>query len=71
MKISYVSIPLDKIVENSWNPNEMTKAKYKALVGEIKRDNGNYAQPLSVRPIKDGMYEIIDGAHRYRALKEN
>ena len=57
---------LSKIRENSHNPNEMPRDMFDSLVATI-RDHG-YLQPILVRPAGDG-YEIVDGAHRYRALK--
>jgi ParB/RepB/Spo0J family partition protein len=70
MKIGYKIININLIEENTRNPNSMQKHKYTALVENIKRSNGNYKQPILVREKGEGRYEIIDGAHRYRACKE-
>jgi len=60
-------IALSLIRENDYNPNEMKPAVFESLVASI-RDNG-FVQPILVKP--DGeFYVIVDGAHRFRALKK-
>ena len=59
-------IEINKIIENPWNPNEMTESQLNHLKEEYKRIG--YLQPILVRP-KEGNYEIIDGVHRFRAYK--
>ena len=59
-------INLGKILENSYNPNHMDDAAFDALARAI-REHG-YVQPILVRRVGDG-YEVVDGAHRLRALK--
>jgi len=60
-------IPMDKIVENEYNPNEMDENKFEKLVLNIKRKG--FRKPIEVRKSGD-KYVIIDGAHRFRACKE-
>jgi len=66
-------LPVDKLVPNDWNPNEMDPKKYELLREEIKKF-GWLGNPLIVREHpKDSSgetYEIIDGEHRWRAGKE-
>lgn len=52
------------------NPNRMEMGVFKKLVGHIRR-TGNY-EPLVVRGHKDkaGCFEIINGHHRAKALRE-
>jgi 16S rRNA G966 N2-methylase RsmD len=57
-------VPIDTIRENDWNPNSMSPNTYKFLKQSIKKRG--FVQPIIVS--KDGV--IIDGAHRYRSLKE-
>ena len=64
MKIE--TIPLTAIRENGYNPNHMAPELFESLVNSI-RDHG-FVQPIVVRKAGDG-YEIVDGAHRYRALR--
>jgi ParB family chromosome partitioning protein len=59
-------IPLSEIRENDYNPNRMAPELFEALVASI-RDHG-FVQPIVVRRAGRG-YEIVDGAHRFRALK--
>ena len=60
-------IPVHMLKENPWNPNRMTTEMFELEKKSI-RDNG-YIAPIIVRTIEAGKsYEIIDGAHRFRAL---
>ena len=61
------NIGLEKLRENDWNPNRVPEKIFRALVKNI-RESG-FVQPLLVRPA-GGAYEVLDGAHRLRALKE-
>lgn len=78
-----VMIPVDRIVPNDYNPNEMDPKKFELLREEI-RQFGWVGNPLIVRvlppkpSVDDGMpklgkadipYEIIDGENRWRAGK--
>jgi ParB/RepB/Spo0J family partition protein len=64
------SITLDKLVAHPDNPNRMSKAKFAKLIRNIER-TGRY-EPLVVRPCpqKPDCFQIINGHHRYRALRE-
>jgi ParB/RepB/Spo0J family partition protein len=74
-------IALSSLKENRWNPNRMKAALFEGLKANIEREG--YLQPIIVRPLEsrklraesrevraESRYEIIDGAHRFRALKE-
>jgi len=64
------SIPLNKLVAHPDNPNRMSKAKFAKLISNIGR-TGRY-EPLVVRPCpkKLDCFQIINGHHRWRALRE-
>jgi ParB/RepB/Spo0J family partition protein len=66
MKIKRIEI--SKLRENLWNPNKMDDAKFRALVKSISERG--FVQPIIVRPVKKGKFEVLDGAHRLRALRE-
>lgn len=66
----YVALKMQDIQENSWNPNVMGNAEFQWLKRQLDKDNGNFKQPIIVRKAEWGKMEIIDGAHRYRAMKE-
>ena len=62
-------IPLDKIVVN---PEIVARTKVdeeylKILMKSLKEDG--QLHPITVRPLPDGRYEIIDGLHRVEAAK--
>lgn len=62
------SIALDKLVPHPDNPNQQSKVNFAKLIRNIER-TGRY-EPLVVRPCpnKPGLYQIINGHHRCRAL---
>jgi len=75
------SISIDKLIAHPDNPNRMSKANFAKLIRNIKR-TGRY-EPLIVRPhpnhpqarLPKGSsvgqaYQIINGHHRWRALRE-
>lgn len=64
-KIQKVSI--EQVVPNDWNPKEASSQEMENIKKSLEI-NG-YAQPILVRE-KDGSFEIIDGFHRFSALKE-
>lgn len=63
-----LSIPVSSLVIRSINPNVMEPEQYALLVKSIQKMG--FLQPILVRPLDDGSFEVIDGAHRTRAAKE-
>lgn len=62
-------LPVGKVFANDWNPNVMDEETYLALKAGIQR--GGFVQPILVRPLPGGgRYEILDGEHRWKAVKE-
>jgi len=57
-------VPIDSIRPNTWNPNSMKDSVFKFLKKSIKKRG--FLQAIIIT--KDGV--IIDGEHRYKALKE-
>lgn len=63
--------PTDDLVENDWNPNDMTKLRFDALIESMhKHPELIQADRLVVRA-KGAKFEILGGAHRFRAAKIN
>jgi ParB-like chromosome segregation protein Spo0J len=62
-------IPLDRLMPHPDNPNRMSRANFRKLVGHIER-TGQY-EPLVVRPYpgRPGFFQIINGHHRCEALR--
>lgn len=64
-------VPHDRLVANPWNPNHMDESMFARERASI-REFG-FVDPLTVRVAGDpengpsGMYEIIDGEHRWKA----
>lgn len=66
---------LSQVEPNTYNPNRMKPDQRKALRKMIAKFG--FLQPMLVRPVKqefpgdpDAQYVIVDGEHRYDALKE-
>ena len=63
------TIAIEKLLDHPSNPNKMSNANFKKLRRNIK-ETGFY-EPLIVRPARrDGYYQIINGHHRARVLRE-
>lgn len=69
MKLQTKTINIENIHPNDYNPNKMTQSQYEALRKNIL-DHG-YLMPIIVTPMDTNIsqYVIIDGEHRYQALK--
>ncbi len=69
-------IPEKDLVENPWNPNVLSDHLFQKLRSHIRREG--FLDPILVRKLefpksgspKDQAYQIIDGAHRVRAGRE-
>lgn len=61
------SVPVTDIHPNAWNPNRQDDFMYAKELASIRAFG--FVSPLIVRAI-DGLYEIIDGEHRWKAAKE-
>ena len=67
----FITVPLKNISPNKWNPNYMDSNQFNALKESVK----DFKEVLEgdriiVREIEEGQYEVIDGEHRYTALKQ-
>ena len=63
-------IPVERLIAHPLNPNRMTQANFEKLKSHIAR-SGNY-EPIIVRahPDMEGAFEIINGHHRLKVLKQ-
>lgn len=62
-----ISVPIEKIVPNTYNPNSVAPPELKLLYDSIKEDG--YTMPIVCYYMKDGdTYVIVDGFHRYRIM---
>lgn len=63
-----IAVPLEQIRANSYNPNAVAPAEMKLLYDSIKEDG--YTMPVVCYHVVDeGVYEIVDGFHRYMIMK--
>jgi hypothetical protein len=66
--IKFKLLPLDKLENNSWNPNSMEQPDFDRLVAEI--EEVGFIDPIEVVPLENGMFRIIGGEHRAAAGRE-
>jgi len=61
-------VPIEKIQANSYNPNKVSPPEMKLLIKSILEDG--YTMPIVCYYIEEAdRYEIVDGFHRYTAMK--
>ena len=63
-----VHLPLERIFEANWNPNQMDEATCARLRSSL--DRFGLVVPLVVRPAGDDLYETLGGAQRLGILRE-
>lgn len=61
------TVDINLLIPNRWNPNEQTEFIYEKVKDSIERYG--FLDPVLVRKVDD-KYEIIDGEHRWKGLKE-
>lgn len=66
LRRTFRTIEVEKVRPNEYNPNRMSPALFDKLVEDIK--NNGVLNPIHVVE-RNGEYIIIDGEHRYRAVK--
>ena len=65
-----ISVPVEKIKTNTYNPNKVAPPEMKLLYESIKEDG--YTMPIVCYYVKDeDAYVIVDGFHRYRIILEH
>lgn len=62
-----IEIPLDKLEEAPWNPNQENEV----MINHLKENISRYGlvAPLVIRPKEDSHFEVISGNHRLKILK--
>lgn len=60
-----IKVRLAELVEDKSNPNHMGEEEFSALVENIRVVG--FLQPILVKELEDGSYQIVDGHHRSRA----
>ena len=58
-----VTLPVDVISPNLYNPNEMDDEEFAMLADNVERIG--FIDPITVVPEKDNTYTIVDGYHRF------
>jgi ParB family chromosome partitioning protein len=62
-------LPVGDLRPNDWNPNVLTDEERGHLLEEVRR-RGGVPQPVVVRALPGGRWQIIDGEHRWAAAKQ-
>lgn len=64
-----ISVPIEKVTPNTYNPNAVAPPEMKLLYQSIKEDG--YTMPIvCYYSSEDDTYIIVDGFHRYRIMLE-
>ena len=58
-----VDLPMDHIIPNMFNPNEMDDVSFALLEDNVSRVG--FVDPIVVVPSEDGNFLIVDGEHRW------
>lgn len=65
-----MSVPIEKIEANTYNPNAVAPPEMKLLYDSIREDG--YTMPIVCYYARDeDKYIIVDGFHRYRVMLEH
>lgn len=65
-----ISVPVEKVKPNSYNPNAVAPPEMKLLYESIREDG--YTMPVVCYYSKEkDIYVIVDGFHRYRVMMEH
>lgn len=62
-----LSVHLDEIQANAYNPNSVAPPEMKLLETSIWEDG--YTMPIVCYKLDNGKYEIVDGYHRYTTMR--
>ena len=63
ININEMTVPVEKVKPNPWNPNEQTPFMRSKLKNSLKKYG--YVSEVVTRELPDGTFEILDGEHRY------
>lgn len=66
--LKFVEVDVFKIRPNPFNPNRQAPEIFEREKRSIKRHG--FIDPITVREAADGVIEIVDGEHRWRAARE-
>ena len=61
-------VPLEELKPNNWNPNRMDDFMFQKELASIAAFG--FVDPITVRQLSDGVFEILDGEHRWRAAQQ-
>lgn len=65
-----ISVPIEKVMPNTYNPNNVAPPELKLLYDSIREDG--YTMPVVCYYDKaQDVYVIVDGFHRYRIMLEH
>ena len=64
-----IAVPFEKIVPNTYNPNNVAPPEMRLLYDSIKEDG--YTMPIVCYYAKSSdKYVIVDGFHRWRVMRD-
>lgn len=66
--LDLVAVKVADVVPNPWNPNKQSDEMFERE--KLSIQNNDFIDPITVREMEEGGYQIIDGEHRWRAATE-
>ena len=64
-----IAVPFEKIIPNTYNPNNVAPPEMRLLYDSIKEDG--YTMPIVCYHVKSSdKYVIVDGFHRWRVMRD-
>ena len=62
-------VSLSEIRLNDYNPNTMDPSTFRSLLQDMRKGGPGVIDPILLRPLEGGGYEVVDGEHRVRAAR--
>lgn len=72
LKREFITLPIDQLVEAKWNYKDFDSETSQRLMRQLKTnlERNQQVESILVRELDDGSYEVVNGNHRLRAMRE-
>lgn len=67
-RVKVIEVEVRSMRPNGWNPNVQSEFMFEKELNSIRKFG--FLDPPTVRELEDGIYEIIDGEHRWMAATQ-
>lgn len=66
-RVNIINVVVERLLPNPWNPNVQTDFMFEKERESIRRHG--MIDPITVRELDDGFFQIVDGEHRFKAAQ--